>query len=144
MVASRDDSADVGELRTVLAETQARLNEAHGELARIVRLAEADLNRLRPGETSSVAAGRLRRPGSREIAARIARFVELFRATAARAEDRTPAISEQTMCAWLEASGLFDRQFYLTCNDDVASSGTDPFHHYYHHGAAEARLPSSL
>ncbi len=39
---------DVEALRAELAETQARLKEAQGELARLVRLAEADLQRRRP------------------------------------------------------------------------------------------------
>ena len=142
--ADHHDGADIGELRAALAESKARLTEARGELARLVRLAEADLGRVRPGETSSVLSAAVRRPGSKEVATRIARLVELFKEAAAVADDQIPAISEQTLREWLEASGLFDRRFYLTCNADVAGSGTDPFHHYYHHGAAEARLPSAL
>lgn len=134
---------DVEALRAELADTQARLKETQGELARLVRLAEADLQRRRPGEQSSVVASSVRRPAAKELAARIARFAHLYR-EAAIAADRAPVVPEQTMLGWLEASGLFDRQFYLSCNDDVANAGADPTQHYYNHGSEEGRLPSTL
>lgn len=135
---------DIDVLRAELAETQARLREGQGELARLVRLAEADLQRRRPGEQSSVVASSVRRPAAKEVAGRIARLVHLYREAAAAAPDRAPVIPEQTMLEWLETSGLFDRQFYLTCNDDVANAGADPTQHYYNHGSEEARLPCTL
>lgn len=131
-------------LRAELAETQARLKEAQGELARLVRLAEADLQRRRPGEQSSVVASSVRRPAAKDVAARIARLVHLYRGAAAATPDRVPTIPEQTMLEWLEISGLFDRQFYLSCNDDVANAGADPVRHYYNHGSEEARPPCKL
>lgn len=135
---------DVEALRAELVETQARLKDAQGELARLVRLAEADLQRRRPGEPSSVVAASVRRPAAKEVAARIARFAHLYREAAAAAPDRAPVIPEATMLEWLETSGLFDRQFYRTCNDDVANAGADPVRHYYNHGSEEGRLPSTL
>lgn len=135
---------DLDGLRAELAESRARLKEAQGELARLVRLAEADLQRRRPGEQSSVVASSVRRPAAKDVAARIARLVRLFRDAAAATSDRAPVVSEQTMLEWLETSGLFDRQFYLACNDDVANAGADPTRHYYNHGSEEARLPSAL
>ncbi|MEL6059223.1 MULTISPECIES: hypothetical protein [unclassified Methylobacterium] len=135
---------DVEALRAELAETQARLKEAQGELARLVRLAEADLQRRRPGEQSSVVASSVRRPAAKEVAARIARFAHLYREAAAATPDRAPVVPEATMLEWLETSGLFDRQFYLACNDDVANAGADPTQHYYNHGSEEGRLPSPL
>lgn len=137
-------SEDVEALRAELAETQARLKEAQGELARLVRLAEADLQRRRPGEQSSVVASSVRRPAAKEVAARIARFAHLYREAASATPDRAPVVPEATMLGWLETSGLFDRQFYLTCNDDVAGAGADPTQHYYNHGSEEGRLPSTL
>ncbi len=47
-------------------------------MARLVRLAEADLQRRRPGEQSSVVASSVRRPPAKEVAARIAKFVHLY------------------------------------------------------------------
>lgn len=136
-------SDDVNCLRAALTECQTRLQEARVELARMVRLAEADLQRRRPGEQSSVVASAVRRPAAKDVSARIARFIHLYREAAA-AQDQAPTVSEQTMLEWLEASGLFDRQFYLMCNDDVASANADPARHYFHHGSEEARLPCPL
>ena len=39
---------------------------------------------------------------------------------------------------------LFDREWYLARNPDVAAAATDPWEHYLRHGAAEARNPSPL
>jgi len=39
-------------------------------------------------------------------------------------------------------SGLFDPEYYLRRNRDVAAAGTDPVLHYLLHGAAELRSPS--
>ena len=135
---------DVETLRTELAETQARLKEAQGELARLVRLAEADLHRRRPGEQSSVVAASVRRPAAKDVAARIARLVELYREASAASPNGAPVVGEDTMLRWLETSGLFDRDFYLKCNGDVASAGADPTQHYFNHGYAESRPPSPL
>ena len=39
---------------------------------------------------------------------------------------------------------LFDRDFYLRTNPDVAAAGVDPFKHYLEHGAMEGRQPHPL
>lgn len=39
-------------------------------------------------------------------------------------------------------STLFDRNYYLYCYKDVASSGQDPEQHYFNHGWKEGRNPS--
>ncbi len=39
---------------------------------------------------------------------------------------------------------LFDREFYLRTNPDVAAAGVDPLRHYLEHGAAEQRQPHPL
>jgi predicted O-methyltransferase YrrM len=44
----------------------------------------------------------------------------------------------------IRASGLFDEQYYLTQNPDVARCGLDPLRHFFIFGAAEARNPSPL
>ncbi|MEL6647047.1 MAG: glycosyltransferase family 4 protein [Pseudomonadota bacterium] len=41
----------------------------------------------------------------------------------------------------IEQSGLFDREWYLATNPDVADQGMDPFLHYVTHGAQEGREP---
>ena|ERR1700733_14687534 len=39
---------------------------------------------------------------------------------------------------------LFDREFYLRTNPDVAAAGVNPLWHYWRHGAAEQRQPHPL
>ncbi|MBU9605470.1 glycosyltransferase family 4 protein [Burkholderia multivorans] len=48
-------------------------------------------------------------------------------------------VSDYTM---IEQSGLFDRDWYLAVNADVAANGIDPLTHYLDHGWAEGRNPS--
>jgi FkbM family methyltransferase len=42
----------------------------------------------------------------------------------------------------IEASGLFDKAWYLSSYPDVASAGVDPLVHYLKYGASEGRDPS--
>ncbi len=42
----------------------------------------------------------------------------------------------------IEESGLFDHEWYLSVNSDVAKSGIDPVQHYLKHGAMENRDPT--
>ncbi|WP_415765101.1 glycosyltransferase family 4 protein [Pseudomonas sp. ZB1P45] len=44
----------------------------------------------------------------------------------------------------LDLSGLFDREWYLATNTDIAASGTDPLAHYLEHGWKEGRNPSAF
>lgn len=44
----------------------------------------------------------------------------------------------------LPASGLFDKDFYLNRNPDVARKGEDPLDHYLRHGWREGRDPNPL
>jgi len=46
--------------------------------------------------------------------------------------------------ALIAGSGLFDRDYYLQTNDDVAQSGIDPLLHFMDFGADEMRRPSLL
>ena len=56
-----------------------------------------------------------------------------------------PVVSnEQTLLAALTCSDMFDAQWYLTRNPDVAAAGVDAALHYLNHGAAEGRLPGPL
>lgn len=41
-------------------------------------------------------------------------------------------------------SGLFDAEYYLRSNSDIAASGLDPLDHYINHGIKEGRSPSAL
>ncbi|MFM7784675.1 MAG: glycosyltransferase, partial [Gammaproteobacteria bacterium] len=44
----------------------------------------------------------------------------------------------------LEDTGLFDREWYLRVNADVACAGIDPVYHYVRHGDIEGRAPMPL
>jgi GT2 family glycosyltransferase/glycosyltransferase involved in cell wall biosynthesis len=44
----------------------------------------------------------------------------------------------------IESSGLFDPEYYLTSNPDVAAEAADPLRHYLEHGWREARNPNPL
>jgi hypothetical protein len=44
----------------------------------------------------------------------------------------------------VRASGLFDEQYYLTRNPDVARSGLSPLRHFFIFGVTEARNPNAL
>ena len=44
----------------------------------------------------------------------------------------------------IQGSCLFDSEFYLISNPDVAQAGVDPCWHYFHHGWKENRNPSAL
>jgi hypothetical protein len=57
--------------------------------------------------------------------------------------DRTGSRSRHTgrLAAVLLKSGLFDPEYYLRRNPDVAVAGVDPVVHYLLHGAAEMRNP---
>src|SRR5688500_8900046 len=50
----------------------------------------------------------------------------------------------QELYAEIEASGLFDGDFYLNANPDVASAGLEPLDHYIRCGWLEGRKPSKL
>ena len=41
----------------------------------------------------------------------------------------------------LRSSGLFDKDWYLAKNPDVANAKVDPVSHYLHHGGFEGRDP---
>ena len=49
---------------------------------------------------------------------------------------------EQKNIHLIEASGLFDHQWYIEQNPDVAENNLDPVKHYLRYGAAEGRNPS--
>lgn len=60
---------------------------------------------------------------------------------------KTPAVGhllDDQDAACIHASGLFDAQFYLSRNPDVAAAGVDPVRHYTTFGWNEGRDPSSL
>jgi len=53
-------------------------------------------------------------------------------------------ISHSEIMSVIEESGLFDRNFYLDANLDVAASHVDPLEHYVTYGAFEGREPNPI
>lgn len=52
-------------------------------------------------------------------------------------------MSELDDFAALAASGMFDREWYLSAHPDVAAADLDPLLHYFRFGAAEGRRPNA-
>lgn len=67
-------------------------------------------------------------------------FKRLFKRRKPAAE-ASPAEPAQQLLAKLERSSLFDANWYLQHNPDVATAGMAAAVHYLHHGAGEGRLP---
>jgi hypothetical protein len=55
--------------------------------------------------------------------------------------DAEPAV-HSALADLLAASGLVDRDWYLSCNDDVAAAGLDPLQHFAEYGLKEGRWPN--
>lgn len=53
-------------------------------------------------------------------------------------------IRTERLVKFLASSRLFDREYYLESNPDVAKSGAEPTRHYLQRGAAEGRNPHPL
>jgi Methyltransferase domain len=67
------------------------------------------------------------------------RFTEPVRRWAGRLRDLS---ADRRTVRLLRSSGLFDRDYYLAQNPDVAAARLDPVRHYVRCGAAEGRNPS--
>ncbi len=84
----------------------------------------------------------------RTLGARIVRRLHVWasalqgvatRSAPSRPRKQDPGIRH--CAAVLLKSGLFDAEYYLQCNPDVAAAGIDPVTHYLRVGAAELRNP---
>ena len=71
------------------------------------------------------------------------RLTEPLRRLRGGAEKRPGARNWQRDYRLIKESGLFDRDYYLRVNPDVAKLRIDPIRHYLMHGAAEGRNPSA-
>lgn len=59
------------------------------------------------------------------------------------AADLTGAPEEFVLCHGIAVSQLFDAEYYLAENPDVADMDMDPIIHYVRHGAKEGRKPAA-
>lgn len=71
----------------------------------------------------------------------LARIVQRLPIPAREGRQPRSVLQEERICA---ESGLFDSEWYLQANPDVAASGMNPLTHYLSCGAAEGRDPNQL
>ncbi len=120
-------------LETSRHELAIRLSKA--EQVRITQAAELQ-QRLDEIETLKSEAERLR-----QVAA-----LEIGRAAGLLNGKGTSTLRRRFRLMWraalLRRSGLFDAEWYLRHNADVASAGIDPLRHYVEFGASEGRTPN--
>lgn len=113
-------AADLAATMTHLADTQRRLDLAEG-LVGIIR-----------GRAGHVA----RLLGFRRLTTPLARYDAALSALGVVSR---PDVERDRQRHLLEASGLFDRDFYLRNNPDVVAHAVDPLDHYLLHGGREGR-----
>jgi len=119
------------EVREALAASELQLKEARAELARLVRITERNLaERAAEAEAAIEWKERLERRADayqKSIYALVQLMVE---------SDLLPS---EVIISWLVQSGIFDPDYYLLANDDVASAGVDPAEHFIEYGISERR-----
>ncbi|HUE45364.1 MAG TPA: hypothetical protein VMO81_03840 [Aestuariivirgaceae bacterium] len=101
-----------------------------------LRVSEAEQARAAELHHQQSEAERLRRTAALEIA----RAAGLINHTGASTVRRR--LHFIWLAARLKRSGLFDAEWYLRYNTDVAESGIDPLRHYVQFGAKEGRAPN--
>ena len=124
-------------VRASHAKLQADLDCAHAGLSRLQRErdeARQEVKRL-DAELRGIHSTRIWR-----VAQRLASAARLARGALERLGFRSSR-PEAKMAHLVASSDLFDRDWYLTQNPDVAANGIDPALHYVLHGAAEGRNP---
>jgi hypothetical protein len=126
LAAKEQGQDNVSELRSAVAEKEMRIEELNARVAsREVELARAiEAQELLRREVEAIKSER-----SRRLASRLS--PDSWR------EQRQLKQDEQLA----SESGLFDRDWYLSHNPDVAASGHDPLIHYLKHGGQEGRDP---
>jgi hypothetical protein len=129
--ATEEVDLDVAELREALSVSEMQLRGARAELGRLVRITERDLA-VQRGELEaalSLTTVLNERLGMQREAVR-----ELIRLL--RDSDILP---REVIISWLIRSEIFDPDFYLESNGDVAAAQADPGEHFLMHGLDENR-----
>ncbi len=132
------------EVDSARIELEEQLREARAETERVLaekRLVEDSLQR-RFDEIALLTQAVVERDARlTEAAEKIRRAVTGLRESAGPSiRDRLSGIRQKM---WrLKQSGLFDAQWYLAQNKDVAEAGVDPLFHYVCYGANEGRHPN--
>lgn len=73
---------------------------------------------------------------------KIARLIEV--AVSSKNIFGKKTVSSKLMAQWLQYSGIFDREYYLSNNRDVKEQGGDPLLHYINYGGKEGRRAGPL
>jgi hypothetical protein len=122
---------DVSQLREALAVSEMQLKGARAELGRLVRITERDLA-VQRGELEAalsltdILGERLGRQKES-----VSAFIKLIR--------DSELLPQEVIISWLIRSELFDPDFYLESNNDVAAAQADPGEHFLRHGLDEKR-----
>ena len=110
-----------------------KLSEAEQAQATLKRTVEETRSEL---HSQHLEAERLRRAAALEIVRAAGLINNKGTSTARR------GLALMWRAARLKRSGLFDAQWYLRHNADVADAGIDPLRHYVQFGASEGRAPN--
>jgi hypothetical protein len=129
--ATREDGSETAQLREALAISELQLREVRGELGRLVRITERDLARQRSEAEGAIA-------NKEALKARIERNKNAVVALIKLIRD-SDLLPPEIIISWLVRSDLFDPDFYLETNEDVATAQVDPGEHYVKHGLDEDR-----
>jgi hypothetical protein len=129
--ATRGDGSEIEKLREALAISKLQLREVRGELGRLVRITERDLARMRSEAEAGVA-------NKEELEARISRNKNAVVALIKLIRD-SDLLPPEIIISWLVRSDLFNPDFYLETNEDVAAAQADPGEHFVKHGLDEGR-----
>ena len=122
---------EISQLREALAASELQLKEARAELGRLVRITERNLaERTAQAQAAIERNEKLEERADayqRSIYALIDLMVE---------SDLLPG---EVIMAWLIQSAVFDPDYYLLANEDVANAGLDPAEHFMEYGITERR-----
>jgi hypothetical protein len=129
--ATKKAGLEVTQLREALAVSELQLKEARGELGRLVRITEHSLDQQR-AEVEAARADKV------ALERRLMRCRSSVSALIKYLRD-SDLLPPELIISWLVQSGVFDPEFYLQANKDVAAAETDPGAHFLRHGFDEGR-----
>ena len=129
--ATEEVDLDVSQLREALAVSEMQLKGARAELGRLVRITERDLAVQRGELEAALSLTNI-------LNERLGRQKESVRALITLIRD-SEMLPPEVIISWLIRSEIFDPDFYLESNDDVATAQADPGEHFLRHGLDEKR-----
>lgn len=126
-----DDAREVAQLRDALAFAKAQLEEVRGELGRLVRITERELAQKEAEVESATSLKIAMEHRIQNNKKAVLAFIELIR--------ESKLLPPEVIISWLVRSELFDPDYYLRANEDVAAADADPGDHFISHGLQERR-----